>query len=129
VQATEADGSSLIALSEEISDSDLADGAGQIILEFLRSANLNLSEIQIIDRNDLKSVIKHAATVLQGESSEGSLAVLLSALRLLKGGYYRSLLMEERERVGRAGYRYEAMNRFRERISKEERDATGLAFG
>jgi hypothetical protein len=53
-------------------------------------------------------------------------AVLVRALRLLKAGYYRSLLLEERERVGRTNYRLEAMMRFKEKILKAETDVARL---
>jgi hypothetical protein len=47
-------------------------------------------------------------------------AVLVRALRLLVAGYYRSLLVEERERVGRIDCRLEAMMRFKERILRDD---------
>ncbi len=123
------DGSSLITLSDGVSDSDLADGAGQIMLEFIRSAYPGLSQTEILDRGDLRRAVSESMVVLQDDSSDGNRMVLVRALRLLREGYYRSLLMEERERVGKAGYRYEAMLRFRERMRKEARDITGLSFG
>jgi hypothetical protein len=48
---------------------------------------------------------------------------------LLKAGYYRSLLLEEKERVGRIDYRLEAMLRFRQRILKDDTGGMGPGPG
>ncbi len=108
---------------------DLIDGAGQVILEFLESNFGDMRQMEILDVRDLMSALG-SARLPAGEDVHLEVveAVLVRALRLLGAGYYRSLLVEERERVGRINYRFEAMMRFRERILKADRDGAGLGL-
>jgi hypothetical protein len=115
-------------LLEGVSDLDLVDGAGQVILEFLESNFGDMNLMVILDVQDLMSALGSARSPA-GEDVhlEAVEAVLFRALRLLKAGYYRSLLLEERERVGRINYRLEAMTRFKERILKADVGGAGSA--
>jgi hypothetical protein len=107
---------SFYPLLEGISDVDLKDGAGQVILELLEARSVELEQIEILDREDLRRAVASSSTPVDDADFEGTKIALDRALRLLNAGYYRSLLIEERERVGRVDYRLEAMKRFRERI-------------
>jgi len=117
-------------LFEGVNDSDLVDGAGQVILEFLKSSFDGVSQMEILDKMDLQKAIGVFAVDMKEEGLfEERKAVLNRALRLLRAGYYRSLLIEERKRVGRVSYRLEAMMRFRDSIMKGhiERDGPGIS--
>jgi len=127
VQVAETKNQDSYPLFEEVSDSDLVDGAGQVILEFLESNFGDMNQMEILDVRDLMSALGSARLPAEeGVHMEEVEAVLVRALRLLGAGYYRSLLVEERERVGRINYRLEAMMRFKERILKDDTDWTGL---
>lgn len=127
VQVAETKNQDSYQLFEGVSDSDLVDGAGQVILEFLESNFGDMNQMEILDVRDLMSALG-SARLPAGEDvhMEEMEAVLARALRLLDAGYYRSLLVEERERVGRINYRLEAMMRFKERILKDDTYWTGL---
>jgi hypothetical protein len=116
--AVKTDPLDLASVVEDIMDSDLVDGAGQVIVEFLKSAVEGLELTEILDRQDLKKVIGLLTYRFGDElvTPEPWKSIFLRALRLLEVGYYRSLLVEERERAGRANYRFEAMVRFREEM-------------
>jgi len=119
MQVAQTDDQDSYQLFEGVSDSDLVDGAGQVILEFLESNFGDMDQMGILDVRDLMSALGSARLPAREEVRlEVVEAVLVRALRLLKAGYYRSLLLEERERVGRINYRLEAMMRFKERILK-----------
>jgi hypothetical protein len=127
VQVAQTDDQNLCPLCEGVSDSDLVDGAGQVILEFLESNFGNMNQMGVLDVRDLMSALGSASLPAREDvRSDVVEAVLIRALRLLKAGYYRSLLLEERERVGRINCRLEAMLRFKEKILKPEPDAAGL---
>ena len=124
VLAVSTDGPGHVWLFEGVSDADLVDGAGQVILEFLKSTFDGLNQMEILDAQDLKNAI--GATLLAADKDrqlEECMAELNRALRLLGAGYYRSLLLEERERVGKVNYRFEAMMKFRERIRSGDEGA------
>lgn len=106
---------------------DLVDGAGQVILEFLESSFGDMNQMEILDVRDLMRALGSARLPARENGHlEAVEAVVIRALRLLKAGYYRSLLLEERDRVGRINYRLEAMTRFRERILKADADGARL---
>ena len=115
------------ALLEGIDDSDLADGAGQVILEFLNSNFGNLSQMEILDVQDLKKAFEMVQVEADGNGRlEACMKTLIKLLHLLGAGYYRNLLMEERDRVGRINYRFEAMMQLKERIQRGFPDGPGL---
>ena len=97
-----------------------------MILEFLESNFGDVSQMEILDVRDLMSAFRSARfPTSEDVHLKAAEAVLIRALRLLKAGYYRSLLLEEKERVGRINYRLEAMLRFRQRILKDDTDGMG----
>ena len=105
---------------EGINDSDLVDGAGQVLLEFLKSSFGDFSQMEILDVQDLKRAMDAVQGQVDGdEQLRGRLASLIRVLHLLGAGYYRSLLLEERDRVGRVNYRFEAMMQFKEKIQRD----------
>ena len=110
----------LRALSEDVNDRDLEDGAGEVILEILRTIDCRLKQKEIYDKQDLRNAVCLLLDPVDGDCrlEEGHLALLLTAFRLLAVGYYRNLLIEERERVGRMDCRGQAMHRFKERLLK-----------
>jgi hypothetical protein len=111
------------SLLEGVSDSDLIDGAGQVILELLHTSLGDFDQMEILDKQDLKRAVCMAPPPAdEDERSKECRALLTRALRLLGAGYYRSLLLEEREKVGRISYRLEAMMRFKEKILKGDLD-------
>jgi hypothetical protein len=127
VQVAETNDEDSFPLFEGVSDSDLIDGAGQVILEFLESNFGGINQMEILDVRDLMSALGSARLPAREDVRlEVVKAVLVRAVRLLGAGYYRSLLVEERERVGRIDYRLEAMMRFKERILKADTHRTGL---
>jgi hypothetical protein len=130
MQVAQTNGQDPYPLFEGVSDSDLVDGAGQVILEFLESNFGDVSQMEILDVQDLMSAFGSARfPASEDVHLEAVEAVLIRALRLLKAGYYRSLLLEEKERVGRINYRLEAMLRFRQRILKDDTGGMGPGPG
>jgi hypothetical protein len=114
-------------LFEGVNDLDLVDGAGQVILEFLELSFGDMNQMEILDVWDLMRALGSARLSAREDGHlEAVEAVVIRALRLLKAGYYRSLLLEERDRVGRINCRLEAMTRFRERILMADADGVGL---
>jgi hypothetical protein len=107
----------MIALIDKIDDVDLEDGAGQILSELIKLIDERVDQNDIIDKQDLKNAVTHLMK-RNGNSDDIETWIdgLLAALRLLSMGHYRSLLIEERERVGRIDCRIEAMKRFRKRV-------------
>jgi hypothetical protein len=126
MQVAQADDRGTRPLFEGVSDLDLVDGAGQVILEFLEANLGEMDQMGILDVQDLMRAWGSAGFPVREDIRVGGVeAVLIRALRLLKAGYYRSLLIEERERVGKIDYRLEAMMRFRERILRADADGAG----
>ena len=127
MQVVQTNGQDRFPLFEGVSDSDLVDGAGQVILEFLESNFGGMNQMEILDVRDLMSAFGSARLPASEDVHLESVeAVLIRALRLLKAGYYRSLLLEEKERVGRINYRLQAMLRFRQRILEDDADTIGF---
>jgi hypothetical protein len=113
---------------EEVSDCDLVDGAGQVILELLKSGFGEFDQMEILDTKDLKRAVGTAQLMVDGDGRlEQRMRGLNRALHLLETGYYRNLLLEERDRVGRIDYRFEAMRNFKERIQRMMTDGSGLS--
>jgi hypothetical protein len=114
------------SLLNGVSDSDLLDGAGQVILEYLNSNFEGVNQMEILDMRDLQKALRAAPLASEGVNRRGEYeAVLVRALRLLGAGYYRTLLLEEKERVGKINFRFEAMMRFKERIQRSDLDSQG----
>ncbi len=124
VQAVRTVDSGHASLLDGINDSDLADGAGQVLLEFLKSNFGDFGQMEILDVQDLKKALEVVEGQADGDDQlKDRLTVLIRILHLLGAGYYRSLLLEERDRVGRVNYRFEAMMRLKERIQRDVTDA------
>jgi hypothetical protein len=123
VLALEVDAPSSNSLLEGVSETDLVDGAGQVILELLKSSFGEFDQIEILDTRDLLKAIGLAQLEASAEGRlEECVRVVIRALHLLGAGCYRSLLTEERSRVGRSDYRFEAMMKFREQIQGHAMD-------
>ena len=119
----------LKAESEYVNDRDLADGAGDVLLQVIREAEPRLQQKEIKDKQDFRNAVAFALNPRDGfvRIEERHLDMLLVALRLLSVGYYRALLVEEMGKVGRIECRAAAASRFRERISEEEPSWSGTA--
>jgi len=109
-----------------VSDADLADGAGQVILDYIASGSREVEQMEILDVKDLRSVLLAAHLLVEHDQPTECEEVLVRAIRLLAAGYYRNLLLEEKEKVGRVSFRYEAMTKFRERIQRSDVDRNDL---
>jgi hypothetical protein len=108
----------VVALADRVNDRDIEDGAGEIVLRILRGADDRLAVAQISGKRDLMNAVAVLLNPKDGRVRLGSedADLVLSALRLMAVGYYRSLMIEERFRVGRLECRGEAMRRFEERL-------------
>ena len=111
----------LTALTDRSNDRDIEEGAGEVMLEILKAADDSLLVAEISGKHDLLSAVATLLNPSDGQVrlQERDMALVLSALRLVSVGYYRSLIVEERFRVGRLGCRAEAVRRFRERLLEE----------
>jgi hypothetical protein len=114
---------------EGISDRDLADGAGQVILEFIKSNFGEFDQTEILDIKDLRRAVGAAQLMVDADSRlEQCMRCIIGVLHLLETGYYRSLLLEERNRVGKIDYRFEAMMKFKDMIQKAVIDRPGSSL-
>ena len=112
----------LNGLIEGIADRDLEDGAGQVVLDLLKTVDDRIIREDITSQAELCAAMAELISPAEGECrlEEGHMGPILSALRLLWAGYYREIVIEEKHRRGEVGYRVAAVSRFRETIFKAQ---------